>query len=323
MKYLFGHNLDIVSIINCSLPYARKLVVCDSNIHKHYKELLQSISNNILVLRAGESTKQSESLFTILDTLLNNQFTRNDCIVSVGGGVIGDIAGLAASLYMRGMEHIIVATSIIAMSDSSIGGKTAINYNNIKNIIGTFYEPKLVIADTDFLATLPHEEHKNGFGELVKVALLSGKLDLLNDTDAMIRHAAEYKMQIVANDKYDKGIRRFLNFGHTMGHAIELEYNIKHGEAVACGMDFITSFSDSISLSNNLNKKIHSILQKYKLSTMDSVDINENVLHHLIMDKKRNATNINLVMLEDIAKPKIVIKNIDEILNFARRKYAK
>lgn len=318
MEYIFGKNIDIEGQINKHYSGVKKLLLCDRNLYSLYSQKIDSIASDILVLEPGERAKSKDSLFAVLELLMKKSYTRSDCIVSFGGGVIGDLGGLASSLYMRGMEHVIIATSIIAMADSSIGGKTAINYNCLKNIFGTFYEPSIVIADTSFLKTLPDKEKKSGMGEILKVCLLSGHTELLHgDIDCAIEHAAQYKMKLVERDLLDKGQRHLLNFGHTMGHAVELEYGITHGEAVAMGIDFICKLSDQIGISNNLTTRVREIMQKFDFSLIDSVKINENVLDRLYNDKKRESKSINLVMLEDIGKPIIKAMAIDDIRKFA------
>lgn len=324
MKYIFGKKLNIKAIIDEKFSQSKKLLLCDNNLYSLYPDLISKIASDVFVLEAGEASKSKEKLFEILNFLMQKGYTRNDCIVSFGGGVIGDIGGLAASLYMRGMEHIIIATSIIAMADSSIGGKTAINFKDIKNIFGTFYEPSLVIADTDFLCTLPNDELKSGLGELLKVCLMSGDIDLLfGDIESAIEHVAEYKINLVKSDLYDTGMRHLLNFGHTMGHAIEPELHISHGEAVAMGIDFITSFGDYIGVSDKLNTNIKELMHRMGLRTMDDIELNSRLLNKLYNDKKREKSAIKLVMLENIGKPIIKSIDIDEIISFAKERFLK
>ena len=213
-------------------------VITDANIFKYYKGL---IGDNGFVIKAGEKSKSQETYLDIIDKL-NNE----DKIIAFGGGVVGDLAGFVASTYKRGITLIQIPTSLLAMVDSSIGGKNGINLGERKNYLGTIYQPEKILIDPTFLETLPIEEFKNGVAEIIKYGILFEEPELQrlekkinrSDTDLakIIFQCCLIKTQIVEEDEKDKGYRHILNFGHTIGHALELLYNLSHGEAISIGM---------------------------------------------------------------------------------------
>lgn len=317
MDYQFGHHLDIAGMLE-KLPAERVFLLTDQNLDRHYPQFLQGLSKKLYkhVIDAGEQSKNFVQMERILLALSQQGFGRGDLLLSFGGGVVGDLGGLCAGLYMRGMEHIIVPTSIIAMADSAIGGKTAINFNGIKNNIGLFYEPAMVLADTAFLKTLPPAQRRSGLGELLKITLLSGRTDLLSgDIAALIEHAAAYKMALVARDPYDRGERHLLNLGHSLGHVIEMTQGIPHGEAVAMGLDFISRFSDRRGISSGLYGRVRGLLMQCGLRNLDGVPLDTAMLQKLYGDKKsRGGGRIRLALLADIGKPLTQEFDIQEVI---------
>ncbi len=199
---------------------------------------------------AGEASKTPEVLLEVIDALAAAELTRADVLVALGGGVTGDLGGLAASLYLRGIHLVQIPTSLLAMVDSSVGGKTAVNLAAGKNLLGTFYQPDLVLCDPTLLSTLPAEEFANGWAEIIKYAILEDKplLSLVehylegDDLTAIIATAIRIKEALVAEDEHDRGARALLNLGHTMGHAIErlTDFAIPHGRAVGIGLAMMT-----------------------------------------------------------------------------------
>lgn len=225
--------------------------VTDSNVYRIYRNLFDDIfskSGAVHVIPAGEKSKNYNVLLGILKAMLAAGLKRNSTVFAVGGGVVGDIAGLAASLYMRGVHLVQVPTTLLSQVDSSVGGKTAIDLCGIKNIVGTFYQPEVVVADPMFLQTLPAREVRCGLGEIIKTGALNKEIfqklllneNRLKDADFLkdiIYDCIAHKADVVRRDEKESGLRKTLNLGHTTGHAFELYYKRKsHGEFVLAGM---------------------------------------------------------------------------------------
>ena len=209
----------------------RVLVVTDSGVPASYAKSLADQSDKAVIctVEAGEASKSMESFGRLLQTMLDHGFSRKDCVVAVGGGVVGDLAGFAASAYMRGIDFYNIPTTLLSQIDSSIGGKTAINFGGVKNVVGAFYQPKKVLIDPDLLKTLPQRQISNGLAEAVKMALTSDKelfeifetKDIDENIDQIIIRSLNIKKNVVEKDERESGLRRILNFGHTVGHGIE------------------------------------------------------------------------------------------------------
>ncbi len=332
---IIGSNLikNISSIIkNNSLEFRRCLLVVDTNISKteisKIKESLYKKDLYVYYYKASEINKNINFINKILDILLSKNFSREDCIISVGGGITGDIAGFAASLFKRGIKFINIPTTLLSQVDSSIGGKTGVNSKYGKNLIGSFYQPNLVVSDIKFLKTLPAREIICGYGEILKHSLIANKhfynflnknsSKIFNLTSPFIEKAifesCKIKKQVVEKDEKEKGLRKILNFGHTFAHAYEasLGYSKKlnHGEAVILGLIAALNFS----LENNLiNKNEHnSIINHISNAKLPSnikkffkeKDLNK-ILTFMSKDKKNNSNKINLVLLKKIGSPVI------------------
>lgn len=232
--------------------------VVDENVMKHHSQRIISVKekisgkSNIYIMPSGERNKSTEGYIKILSFLADNNYGRDSLIVAIGGGVTGDIAGFAASTYMRGIQLVHVPTTLLSIVDSSIGGKTGINFLDRKNIVGTFYQPKFVLSDTTFLSSLPPDEVISGAGEIIKYAFLSDR-SFYNDVyesfdklialdkkalDEIILPCIKIKAEVVTTDEHESGLRKILNLGHTFGHAYESYFNfeVKHGNAVAAGI---------------------------------------------------------------------------------------
>ena len=276
--------------------------------------------------KANEMNKNFGSVNKILDILLDKNFSREDCVISIGGGITGDISGFAASLFKRGLKFINIPTTLLSQVDSSIGGKTGVNSKYGKNLIGSFYQPNLVISDVQFLKTLPKRELICGYGEILKHSLIANKsfynfLDKNNDkilklsspfVEKAIYESCKIKKDVVEKDEKEQGLRKILNFGHTFAHAYEasLGYSKKlnHGEAVILGMQSALNFS----LKNSLipKKDCHSILMHISKANLPSKiknffkirDLNK-ILSFMAKDKKNNSNKINLVLLKKIGQP--------------------
>lgn len=235
------------------LPGHQNFVLTDSNVYRIYRDEILSAfgaETPLYVLPAGEGSKNHENLFRILQAMIDAGLHRNSFLFALGGGVVGDIGGLAASLYMRGIHCVQIPTTLLAQVDSSVGGKTAVDMGKVKNVVGAFYQPEAVLVDSTFLGTLPAREIRCGLGEIVKYGGLNGEIldsleanaDRLFDlgylasiTPMCIAHKAD----VVRKDERESGLRKSLNMGHTTGHAMELYYgDMSHGEFVAVGMHY-------------------------------------------------------------------------------------
>ena len=306
---------------------AQKLcIVSDSNVWPLYGEattencLTCGLSVCNFAFPTGESSKKSHTYLELLNFLANNQISRSDCIIALGGGVVGDLAGFAAATYLRGIPYIQVPTTLLAMVDSSVGGKTGIDLQAGKNLAGAFYQPAAVICDTDTLDTLPEEIFRDGCAEVIKYAVLfdpelfaileQDGLDF--DREWVIARCIEHKRNVVAGDEFDRGQRKLLNLGHTIGHAIETcsEYAISHGKAVAIGMAMIcraTSCPDT--------ERIVSLLHKFGLPT--STDLPANALWKAAChDKKRSGDAVDLILPSAIGDCAIVPTPVEKLKTF-------
>lgn len=227
----------------------RVLVVTDSGVPEQYAKTVaeQCKKGVICTVEQGEASKSIEGFGKLLGTMLDHGFSRKDCVVAVGGGVVGDLSGFAASAYMRGIDFYNIPTTMLSQIDSSIGGKTAINFGGVKNIVGAFYQPKKVLIDPELLKTLPARQISNGLAEAVKMALTSDKelFDIFenenieDNIDEIIIRSLNIKKNVVEQDERESGLRKILNFGHTIGHGIESSEEMSrlyHGECVALGM---------------------------------------------------------------------------------------
>ena len=265
-KVLIGKNQIIKDYLPNALSKNNKiLIISDKNIPSSYIELVRkSIPSSkvidVLKIKPGEQSKSFSNFQMILNKLAKKKYDRSDCIVAIGGGVVGDLSGFVAASYMRGIDYIQIPTSLLAQVDSSVGGKTAINIESGKNLVGAFKNPKLVLISSALLKTLPEREFKSGIAEIIKYGLIYNK-KIFNIFDKqhklilkrnqrvieeLIHESVKTKAKIVTEDERELGIRAILNFGHTYGHAIEAIHNYKnilHGEAVAMGMRMASKMS--------------------------------------------------------------------------------
>lgn len=306
-SFCIGGNVLIVSNNVVAPLYIDKL-----------NEKLRDKTVHQLIIRDGEVNKSQSSYFKILDYLMGNNFRRNDTLVALGGGVIGDLAGFAAASYQRGMNLVQLPTSLLAQVDSSVGGKTAINHPQGKNMIGAFYQPKAVVIDTLTLKSLPEREYLSGIGEIIKYALLGEKdiLSILENNfeslmardskvlEALIYFSCRKKAQVVANDEKEQGERALLNLGHTFGHALETLTNYSyylHGEAVAIGMLMALKLSVHKGLiSADIENRYFQLIASFNLpvSVIPSLDTNE-FLAVMAKDKKNQSKAYRLVLVND------------------------
>ncbi len=317
------------------------LIVTNTTVAPLYLEQLQRglgcEEQHVHVLADGEQHKTLATFSAIIDTLIEARFHRDACLVALGGGVVGDIGGFAAACYQRGISYVQIPTTLLAQVDSGVGGKTAVNHPQAKNMIGAFYQPSCVIADTDTLSTLPQRQFAAGMAEVIKYGLildaeffawLEAHLDdvMSLDPDALrviIGRSCELKAEIVAEDERERGRRALLNLGHTFGHALESIGNYErwlHGEAVAIGMVLAAQTSAALgSLERADVERISALLARAGLPT-HAADVDpERVLEIMQLDKKTTASGLSLILLEGIGNGVIVPAPDTEVLRAALR----
>jgi len=302
-------------------------ILTDKNVDKFYgdrvfKELSDfGYDTNKLVLEAGEETKSFFTLPKIYDELLNFKLTRSDLIITLGGGVIGDLGGFVASTYLRGIPFIQVPTTLLAQVDSSVGGKVGIDLDRGKNLVGSFYHPKKVIIDPEVLKSLSDRVFNDGMAEVIKYGCIKDKEffdklmkykdkeEVMNNIEYIIHNCCKIKKEVVEKDEKDTGERMLLNFGHTIGHAIEKYYKYNkytHGEAVAIGMYEITKISEaSFETEKGTADIIKNILIKYNLPYKLDIALNE-IKETISLDKKNINNKLNLIFLNKVGESKIV-----------------
>jgi len=308
-------------------PIANKyVIITDSNVKNIYGiDLLKTLrANNIeaqlIYFKAGEQSKNSKIKEQIENEMFKLLLGRDSAILALGGGVTGDLAGFIASTFLRGIPYIQIPTTLLAMVDSSIGGKTGINTGYGKNLIGTFYQPKKVYIDINMLSTLPESEFLNGLAEVIKHSIIKDKplfkyLEknrekiLKKDKKALqyiIKISCEIKSSIVEKDETESNYRRILNFGHTFGHAIEKtsNYQVKHGFAVAQGMIYAAKLSKT---NEKTKERIIKLIESYGLIKNIKLD-KKMILHAMLQDKKTIKGKVNFVLINEIGKPYITNK---------------
>ena len=305
-------------------------LVTDHNVFKLYgQDLSKRIEDEGLfivsiVFKAGESSKNINELSKIYNILANNSFTRSDMVIALGGGVVGDMAGLAAATFLRGLGFIQIPTTLLAMVDSSIGGKVAVDLPQGKNLIGTFYQPDAVYTDSNLLKTLSDEQFTDGMAELIKHGVINDislfdsiinhhlghNYNHLHQTlDKYIYNSCKIKRDIVEQDETDNGIRQLLNFGHTIGHAIEKVQNftgMSHGEAISVGMVCITRLTENMGLTQTGEAdKLKSSLNKLGLPVeLPSISTHE-LVNAICLDKKNRSGKITIAYIEHIGSAKL------------------
>lgn len=308
------------------------VIITDDIVDKLYSDTVQnSIENQGItvfkfVIKNGEESKNGENFLKICDFLAENRITRSDIIVALGGGVVGDLAGFTASAYLRGIDFIQIPTTLLAAVDSSVGGKTAIDIPNGKNLVGAFHQPRLVICDYSVLDTLSDDIFSQGCAEVIKYAVI-GNTELFShlnkyaldfDREYVISECVTMKKNIVEKDEFDKGERQLLNLGHTIGHSIELQSNfsISHGEAVAIGMCIISKSAYNKGFcSERTFEDIEKLVEKFNLPT--ATDISALQLYNIALnDKKRFGNYLNLIIPYSIGKSEILKIKTEELLSY-------
>ncbi len=308
-------------------------IVYDKSLREYYnKDInnLRGFCKSSLYIECKECNKNRETADEIYQFLVDNNAKRNSILICLGGGILGDIVGFVSGTYMRGIRYINIPTTIISQVDSSIGGKVGYNFNNLKNYIGMFYNPLEVIVCTEFLKTLKRKEILSGFGEIIKYCIID-RDDLLIDFEKnietivnikkdeillLVQKCILIKRNIVSKDFNDTGLRNILNFGHTVGHAIEIDsnYKVSHGQSVSLGILVALKLSESImSLDKSLYNKIKDIYSFIGIEKYYKIN-NKNNFINIIKGDKKNDSNIRFVLISALGKPIIAVKVKEEQL---------
>jgi 3-dehydroquinate synthase len=294
------------------------VIITDKNVFNHHKKRFKNW--NVIVLQAGEEYKMQATVDSIIEQLIAMEADRKTTLIGIGGGVVTDITGYAASVYMRGIRFGFLPTTLLSMVDASIGGKNGIDVGVYKNLVGTIRQPSFILHDFVFLNSLPQTEWINGFAEIIKHACIkdgamfreleSNSLKKYQGkkitVSKLIQRNAVLKTKVVQQDEFEKGDRKLLNFGHTLGHALENQYELSHGQAISIGMTYACHISQQITGFKE-TERVVSVLEKYGLPTYAAFD-KQKVFDVLKMDKKRERKEMNYILLEKIGKA--VIKTI-------------
>ncbi len=339
VKFVDDKTLRLVLLKNRDINKQKNFLFVDKNVDKIYKEKLWK-KDHTLTLLANEQNKTINSSLLVIDLLNKNNYTKKEVLISIGGGITQDVTAFARSIFKRGIDWIYFPTTLLSMADSCIGAKSAINYGGTKNLIGLFSAPKEVFINTSFLKTLDKRDILSGYGEIIKLCIVGGaftiekfnkvkslqKGDLLFQIDVLIKTALIVKKAVITEDEFENNIRKALNYGHTIGHAIEpiVKYKIPHGIAVLIGMFVENCISNEygyldLESCNSLNKIIIEYIDQKSLNSFKSVDIKE-LLLNMKKDKKNELNNISFAvpvaighfMILQLKNDKKLIKAIDK-----------
>lgn len=323
-----GAICELIPSLENSVGKCRLAVLTDDNVDSLFKDKLEGLfqaagySYIKYVIKNGEASKNPETLFAFLEFMASEGITRSDCVVAFGGGVVGDLAGFAASVYQRGIMLIQIPTTLLSMVDSSVGGKTAVDLKAGKNLAGSFWQPSAVICDTDFTKTLKKEVFRDGCAEVIKygVILDDALFDKLgggieNCLEYAVCRSIELKRDIVEGDERDTGMRAILNFGHTFGHAIEKlsNFSVSHGAAVAKGMVIAAKVARALGISD-LTHEISGILLSYGFDLSCACSAKE-IASSAMSDKKKAQGKLSLILPEKIGKCVIYPIPADSLLS--------
>ncbi len=329
-----GILADAGEVIRSYCPGGMCAIVTDDMVDALYGDRLEEslraagLKTVKYVFFHGEQGKNAQNYVELLEFLAENQLTRADAIVALGGGVPGDLAGFAAATYLRGIAFVQIPTTLLAAVDSSVGGKTAIDLNAGKNLAGAFYQPNAVLCDVDTLATLPDAQFRAGCAEVIKYAILQDEeffnTLMISGTafhrEAVIARCVAHKRDIVAADEFDRGCRQLLNLGHTVGHAIETlsNFEICHGDAIAMGMGVIARASAANGLcSMDCARAVEDILARFDLLSNSPFDA-EALKEAMLSDKKRRGDSITLVVLREIGQCALHTIAASELMDFVK-----
>lgn len=319
-------------IIKQTVPCEKAAIVTDSNVCVLYLDrVTKSLENagyktDSFVFKAGEDSKNISTLSDLLEFLAQRQYTRSDVLIALGGGVVGDLTGFAAAVYLRGMRFIQIPTTLLAAVDSSVGGKTAVDLKAGKNLAGAFKQPSAVIMDTDTLNTLPDVEFANGMAEVIKYGVLFDEelfdicLNPKSDIENLIARCVAHKVRVVEHDEFDVGERKLLNLGHTIGHAIEKTsgFGIPHGAAVAVGMAMITRAGEKFGYTEEgTADKVVKMLKANSLP-YECEYTPEELTKIALSDKKRDGKMISLILPKKIGECIIKDEPIDKVMDYIK-----
>ena len=327
-----GNDLLQVSgqMIRTVTKASKVAIISDSNVYPLYGAVvLNSLKANgfdeviTFVFPAGEESKNGNTYLSILEFLAENQITRSDCLIALGGGVVGDITGFVAATYLRGVDYVQIPTTVLAAVDSSVGGKTAIDLNAGKNLVGAFYQPKAVICDLQTFSSLPAEIFRDGCAEIIKYGILydpalfdhlaTNGIDF--DRETVIARCVELKRDVVACDEFDRGQRQKLNLGHTIGHGIEASSNfsISHGSAVAIGTAIISRSAANLGICAQETKdRIIATINQFGLPVTTN-ETAKTLYTYALSDKKREGNTVNLIIPKRIGECAIYPTPTDNI----------
>lgn len=316
---VFENPWDYLSQKLSTADYSQIFVLVDNNTQLHCLPILKNVINsdlNIISIVSGEIHKNIDTCQQIWNHLIENGADRHSCLLNLGGGVIGDMGGFCASTFMRGIDFFQIPTTLLSQVDASVGSKLGVDFNGIKNIVGIFNEPQAVIIDTAFLETLDKRELRSGYAEVIKHALINDKelwkqitaFSQLDEVpfDTIIHRNVEIKKEVVDHDPFEKGLRKILNFGHTIGHAIETQFlnsrnPLLHGEAIAIGMICEAWIGQHFEM---LTQEQYEEIQYYILKIYDNlpkqIESKEKILQHMLKDKKNKSGIIRASILNDI-----------------------
>lgn len=313
-------------------PNKRAAIITDDTVAPLYLDTVENSLNSTgietihYIIPSGEASKNGENFLAILNFLAEHQITRTDTVIALGGGVVGDLTGFVAASYLRGIGFIQIPTTLLAMVDSSVGGKTAIDLNVGKNLAGAFYQPQLVLCDYLTLNTLSKEIFAEGCAEVIKYAILNSpslfnhlEQNLLDfDREMVIAECVSMKRDIVNRDEFESGPRKFLNLGHTVGHAIEHRsaFTLSHGQAVSIGLSIIATCSENAGFCNaETVKSINRILKNFNLPITTDYALDE-LVDIMLSDKKRDGKKLTFVVPESVGKCVLHAINIADIKTF-------
>jgi 3-dehydroquinate synthase len=315
LAYGISHLKEIVDQKN-------SVIITDENVYGNHVKRFKNW--NVIILKPGEEYKTQATVDSIIEQLIGMEADRKTTLIGVGGGVVTDITGYAASVYMRGIKFGFLPTTLLSLVDASIGGKNGIDVGVYKNLVGTIRQPSFILHDLVFLNSLPESEWVNGFAEVIKHACIRDAAMFRElETNSLkkyrgqkvlvcklIQRNAILKTKVVQQDEFEKGDRKLLNFGHTLGHALENQYELSHGQAISIGMTYASVVSERIVGFKETNR-VTNVLHQYGLPTFSEFD-KQKVFNILKMDKKRERKDIHYVLLERIGKGIIKTISLEE-----------
>jgi 3-dehydroquinate synthase len=320
VNYYFGSGMSQLKEV---VDTKNSIILTDENVFAAHSKKFKNW--NTIVLKPGEEFKVQDTVDSVIEQLIEMGADRQSTLIGVGGGVITDLTGYIASIYMRGISFGFIPTTLLALVDASIGGKNGIDVGVYKNMVGAIKQPSFILQDLQFLNTLPEQEWQNGFAEIIKHACIKDAAMFRNleskdlafyiknkkEISSLIRRNVLIKTRVVMQDEFEKGDRKLLNFGHTLGHALENQYELSHGQAISIGMTYASDLSLKVNGFKSA-ERIPGVLQQYGLPAYAQFD-KDKVINVLKMDKKKENNYINFILLEKIGKAVIEKISIDQL----------